>query len=82
MAHQSQSSTVLAPLETEQKKADDTGSNWFGESLKSAGVANNSDTAGGVGKYLKRARETAADASAMDEPSKKRKVGWGDFSGW
>jgi len=38
---------------------------------------------GGVGKYLKRAREApAAGEVPEDRNAKKKKVGWGDFEGW
>jgi peptidyl-prolyl cis-trans isomerase-like protein 2 len=83
LAHQSQSSTVLALPEAEQKKVAAAGTgNWFGENLKAEGAANGSSSGGGVGRYLKRTRETLPDAVPADEPSKKRKTGWGDFTGW
>ncbi|KAG8818445.1 Peptidyl-prolyl cis-trans isomerase cyp8 [Serendipita sp. 401] len=89
LAHQAQESALLAPSAAKHKRtiADESG-NWFGEAIKGAaantrGEGSGSGSGSGVGKYLKRAREDSASGTApQDEPSKKRKMGWGDFSGW
>lgn len=74
----------------EQKKAGVEGTvNWFGEAVGPKTLDSPSPfigsgaSGGGVGKYLKRAREApAASETADDRNAKKRKVGWGDFEGW
>jgi len=74
----------------EQKKADIEGTvNWFGMAVGSRVLNGPSSSigsgasGGGVGKYLKRAREApAANETAEDRNAKKRKVGWGNFEGW
>lgn len=89
LAHQSGESTASAPSEAEKRRTDIASSgNWFGENIRDASrPSGGSSGATGVGKYLnlKRPREVATVASGVvtaDEPSKKRKVGWGDFSNW
>jgi peptidyl-prolyl cis-trans isomerase-like protein 2 len=56
--------------------------NWFGVKV---GAETSSSTADkgttGVGKYLNLKRPTEGGRSAS-EPSKKRKVGFGDFDAW
>lgn len=60
--------------------------NWFGEAVGSKALNSASPAivpGGGVGKYLKRAREArAAGEAPEDRNAKKRKVGWGNFEGW
>lgn len=59
--------------------------NWFGLKVGSNSAAfGTGDTGGGVGKYLnlKRPAETPVATSALGESQKKRKLGFGDFSGW
>jgi len=63
--------------------------NWFGEAVGSKALNDaspaigNGAPGGGVGKYLKRAREGPANGEAAeDRNAKKRKVGWGNFEGW
>jgi hypothetical protein len=76
---------VLAPSESDKRRADVANAgNWFGESIKGNSVSNDGLSVGtGVGKYLKRSREISTTEPVIaDEPSKKRKTGWGDFSGW
>jgi peptidyl-prolyl cis-trans isomerase-like protein 2 len=73
------------PSESDKRRADVANAgNWFGESIKGNGVSNSGSSVGtGVGKYWKRSRETSTTEPAItDEPSKKRKTGWGDFAGW
>jgi len=91
LAHQSQTSTTLAPSETEQRKAGVEGTvNWFGEAVgpkalnsPAPSIGSGASGGAGVGKYLKRAREAPATSeTADDRNSKKRKVGWGNFEGW
>ncbi|TEB39030.1 peptidylprolyl isomerase-like protein 2 [Coprinellus micaceus] len=71
--------------EAAEKEKDDV--NWFGLKVGSNNAAFGTGEAGsgGVGKYLsnlKRPVETPAALSAADSSHKKRKVGFGDFSGW
>ena len=74
----------------EQRKAGFDGTlNWFGEAVGSktlngpSPVIGSGESGGGVGRYLKRAREApAASETTDDRNAKKRKVGWGDFEGW
>ncbi|KAJ2919248.1 hypothetical protein MD484_g1125, partial [Candolleomyces efflorescens] len=71
------------PEAAPEQKKDDV--NWFGLKVGSSSAAfGTGDTGGGVGKYLnlKRPAETPVAASAPGEPQKKRKLGFGDFSGW
>lgn len=68
-----------------EKKKDDV--NWFGLKVgsNSAAFGTGESGGGGVGKYLsslKRPVETPPAASAAETSHKKRKVGFGDFSGW
>ncbi|KAJ2921555.1 hypothetical protein H1R20_g15541, partial [Candolleomyces eurysporus] len=59
--------------------------NWFGLKVGSNSAAfGTGETGGGVGKYLnlKRPAETTGAVSAPGETQKKRKLGFGDFSGW
>lgn len=62
--------------------------NWFGEAVGSKApndpspAIGSSAFGGGVGKYLKRARESTATGEGEDRNAKKRKVGWGTFEGW
>ncbi|KIM34155.1 hypothetical protein M408DRAFT_91365 [Serendipita vermifera MAFF 305830] len=87
LERQSQASATSAS-DAERKRTSGAGTgNWFGETIKAAGstAGATENTGSGVGKYLKRARETPVNAAVpVDEPShKKRKAaGWGDFSGW
>ncbi|KAF9270132.1 cyclophilin-like protein [Marasmius fiardii PR-910] len=65
----------------EKKAADDT--NWFG--IKIGGdTASNGSGGGGIGKYLnlKRTQDESPGIGLVDEPKKKRKLGFGDFEGW
>ncbi len=74
----------------EQRKAGFEGAmNWFGEAVGPKTLNSPSPfiggdaSGGGVGRYLKRAREApAASKTTDDRNAKKRKVGWGDFEGW
>ncbi|KAG6862412.1 hypothetical protein C0995_011852 [Termitomyces sp. Mi166 len=56
--------------------------NWFGVKVGSDGPS--ATESGGVGKYLnlKRPQITMTSSGVADEPRKKRKTGFGDFSGW
>lgn len=85
LAHQAQASIGVTPSVSEKRKADGANAgNWFGESIKGNNAADGgSSTSAGVGKYLKRTRDAATiGTTAPEEPSKKRKIGWGDFTGW
>ncbi|PVG03269.1 cyclophilin-like protein [Serendipita vermifera] len=85
LAHQAQSSAMLGASQASQNQNDKTDTrNWFGESIKaSENTTGPAGTSSGVGKYLKRAREPGtSEAVTSEAPSKKRKTGWGDFSGW
>jgi len=67
-----------------EKTVDDT-TNWFGLKIGGEGTASvNGNTAGGgVGKYLNLKRpQNEGGAQGLDEPKKKRKLGFGDFEGW
>ncbi|KAJ8083902.1 cyclophilin peptidyl-prolyl cis-trans isomerase Cyp8 [Marasmius tenuissimus] len=67
-----------------EKTVDDT-TNWFGLKIGGDGTTstNGGVTGGGVGKYLNLKRPQAeGGAFGLDEPKKKRKLGFGDFEGW
>ena len=71
--------------EVAEKEKDDV--NWFGLKVGSNSAAFGTGEAGGggVGKYmsnLKRPVETPAAPMAADSSQKKRKLGFGDFTGW
>jgi peptidyl-prolyl cis-trans isomerase-like protein 2 len=78
---EAQNSASNQPATTEKKPGD--GMNWFGVKL-GAESAMGTDGGGsgldGVGKYLnlKRPAQTAAAATPVDHP-KKRKLGFGEF---
>ncbi|KAG7099117.1 hypothetical protein E1B28_000990 [Marasmius oreades] len=65
----------------EKKPADDT--NWFGLKIGGEAASTSGKAGGGVGKYLnlKRAQDGSA-SNEVEEPRKKRKLGFGDFEGW
>ncbi|CAG7847412.1 Peptidyl-prolyl cis-trans isomerase-like 2 {ECO:0000305} Short=PPIase; {ECO:0000250/UniProtKB:Q08752}; {ECO:0000250/UniProtKB:Q13356}; AltName: Full=Cyclophilin-60; AltName: Full=Cyclophilin-like protein Cyp-60; AltName: Full=Rotamase [Serendipita indica DSM 11827] len=92
LAHQQQSasSSSLAASaslsEAERKKAEaERAGNWFGEVIKPSSSAANGSSGGGgsgVGKYLQLKRPREGGGQDVGSETKKRKVGWGDFSGW
>lgn len=74
---QQNGSTQTAPEKTQK---DDM--NWFGVKVGST-AATEGEAAGGVGKYLNLKRPQESPGSmGVDDPKKKRKIGFGDFSGW
>ncbi|KAE9408209.1 cyclophilin-like protein [Gymnopus androsaceus JB14] len=66
----------------EKKEGDDI--NWFGVKVGlEAPVVSEKVVGGGVGKYLNLKRpQAAAGVFVSEEPSKKRKTGFGNFEGW
>jgi peptidyl-prolyl cis-trans isomerase-like protein 2 len=70
---------------TEQEKPKDE-INWFGTKVGSHSLASESgrgNSSEGVGKYLNLKRPQEGHAiPERDEVKKKRKIGFGDFSGW
>ncbi|KAG8834163.1 Peptidyl-prolyl cis-trans isomerase cyp8 [Serendipita sp. 399] len=83
LAHQAQESALLVPsMEKRKRAAAEESGNWFGEAIKGSTTTVGGGAAGSsIGKYLKRTRDNST-LEAQEEPSKKRKVGWGDFSSW
>ncbi|KAG6878625.1 hypothetical protein C0993_001148 [Termitomyces sp. T159_Od127] len=80
LAKKAQSKEVNADTSSEKKETDEI--NWFGVKVGSDSAS--AAGSGGVGKYLhlKRSPVTMASCGAADEQRKKRKTGFGDFSGW
>lgn len=71
------------PGEQKEKEKDDV--NWFGLKVGSSNAAfgTGDSGTGGVGKYLNLKRPVeASPAPATESSLKKRKTGFGDFSGW
>lgn len=65
------------PKGEEKKEGDDV--NWFGLKV-GLETSDTTGSGGGVGKYLSLKRPASAVAGAQSEDSKKRKLGFGDFS--
>jgi len=74
---------VTAKAPVPDKKADDI--NWFGVKIGTGSAAfNPGTTGGGVGKYLSTKRPLEGDVSdrKVQDDTKKRKIGFGEFEGW
>ncbi|KAH0590867.1 Peptidyl-prolyl cis-trans isomerase-like 2 [Termitomyces sp. J132] len=80
LAKKAQSEEASKSNSLEKKEGDEI--NWFG--VKVGSDSSSAAESGGVGKYLslKRPQVTTTQNGAADEPRKKRKTGFGDFSGW
>ncbi|KAG6896363.1 hypothetical protein C0992_008768 [Termitomyces sp. T32_za158] len=80
LAKKAQSKEANSDTSSQKKENDEI--NWFGVKVgsDSASVTGSGD----VGKYLnlKRPQVTMAGCGAVEEQRKKRKTGFGDFSGW
>ncbi|KAJ3721520.1 cyclophilin-like domain-containing protein [Lentinula raphanica] len=69
------------PKNTQPAKKEGDDINWFGVKVGSEVPANDKIVSGGVGKYLNLKRPQSTSA-VSEEPSKKRKLGFGNFDGW
>ncbi|KAJ3854088.1 cyclophilin-like domain-containing protein [Lentinula lateritia] len=67
-------------VKPEKKEGDNI--NWFGVKVGSDATVNDKIVDGGVGKYLNLKRPQDVSDIPSEEPSKKRKLGFGNFEGW
>ncbi|OSX67366.1 hypothetical protein POSPLADRAFT_1130482 [Postia placenta MAD-698-R-SB12] len=82
--------SARAGAQIEKKESDDI--NWFGTKVGLEAKGNRGGAGEGVGKYLtgvgnkrpalEQITRPADDVGILDESKKKRRIGFGDFSGW